>query len=111
MGRNLSGDEMMTAILSYLGILVLIPLFLVKKRNGFIEFHLKQGIGLLIVEVALWFAGMALFFLWPLNMVFGFLNMIVFIISLVALVKAVMGEKWEIPYLWEHAKNIKLPKA
>ncbi|MBQ3656332.1 MAG: hypothetical protein II956_05730 [Bacteroidales bacterium] len=39
--------------LCYLGILILVPLLTVKKeaRDEFIDCHIKQGMGLLIVEV------------------------------------------------------------
>ncbi|NOX71958.1 MAG: DUF4870 domain-containing protein [Candidatus Micrarchaeota archaeon] len=110
MKKNLSSDEMMTAILSYLGILVLIPLFVVKKRNDFIEFHLRQGLELFLIEVILWLLGSILFFLWPLTQILGLLNAVVFIISIIALIKAVMGEKWKIPLVWEYSQKLKLPK-
>ncbi len=40
--------------LCYLGILVLIPLLMVKKqdRDEFLQFHIKQGVGLCLTSVA-----------------------------------------------------------
>ena len=50
-------------ILSYLGILVLIP-YLSEKKNKYVIFHAKQGISLLIAEIIvggiLWFLGLIL---------------------------------------------------
>ena len=50
-------------ILSYLGILVLIP-YLSEKKNKYVIFHAKQGISLLVAEIIvggiLWFLGLIL---------------------------------------------------
>jgi uncharacterized membrane protein len=49
-------NENMMAILSYLGILCLIP-FLVFKDNDFVQYHAKQGLTLFIAEIATMLVG------------------------------------------------------
>ncbi|MCA9388152.1 hypothetical protein KC644_00130 [Candidatus Berkelbacteria bacterium] len=44
-------DNKFMAALSYFGLLVLIPL-LTKKDSPYVKFHIKQGLGLLILMVA-----------------------------------------------------------
>ncbi len=51
------------ALLSYLGILCLVPL-LVKKDDKFVQFHAKQGLALLIAEFATMFIVMIPFLGW-----------------------------------------------
>ncbi len=55
-----SSNKLM-AILAYLGILALIP-YLTKSSDPFVAFHTKQGIRLLIAEVA---TGLVAMFLMP----------------------------------------------
>ena len=95
---NLSSDEMMTAILAYLGLLVLVPLFAIdkSKRNDFITFHLQQGLNLLIIEIILWVIVSILTII-----TFGILGFIAWIIWLlilivviIAIIKATQKEKW-----------------
>lgn len=108
--KGLNNDEILTAILSYLSILVLIPLFTidVKKRNDFIKFHLEQGLNLFIVEIIIWVAVSILSIIT--FGVFGILgaiiNVILLIVCIIAIIKAMQKEKWEIPVL----SSIKLIK-
>jgi len=71
------------AALSYLGILVLIPL-LVKKDSKFAMEHAKQGLVLFIIEIVLWF------------------------INLIPLIYALQGKFWKIPFVYNWAQNFKL---
>ncbi|MFH1522600.1 MAG: hypothetical protein ABIE43_02145 [Patescibacteria group bacterium] len=84
------------AVMSYLWILCLVPL-LGKKDSEFAQFHAKQG---LILFVA------SLFTIVPF---FGQILMLVLIvISVLGLVKAYNGERWEIPFVYDWSKKIKL---
>lgn len=109
--KALSNDETLTAILSYINILVLIPLFAIeaKKRNEFIKFHLEQGINLFIIEIILWIILLVLGFI-----TLGFIYLIswiiwllVLIVCIVAIIKAINKEKWEIPLI-SQIKIVKL---
>ena len=50
---GMDNDKLM-GILSYLGILVLVPLLASQNRSQTLNYHVNQGLGLLIVEVIGW---------------------------------------------------------
>lgn len=109
--KALTSDETMTAILSYLGILVLIPLLAIdaKKRNDFIKFHLQQGLNFFILEIIVWVIG---FILTMITFgIFGYIMWIIWlfvvIVSIIAIIKAMNKEKWEIPLVGK-IKMVKL---
>jgi uncharacterized membrane protein len=97
-----TGEQIVFGILAYLGILVLIPL-LVKKDDDFVHFHAKQGLVMLIVWIAVWIVAMVPFIGWVLG---SLLWLIVAIVSLIAIVKVLMGEKWEIPVVCTYADKL-----
>lgn len=84
------------AILSYVWILCLIPLLL-KRDSKYAQFHAKQGLILFIASFAVWFP------------FFGqILGLIITIISIIAILKALEGGWWEIPYIYDLSKKINL---
>lgn len=52
-GSPASSDRTLMIILSYLGILALIP-YLTKKEDPDVHWHAKNGVGLLILDVVVW---------------------------------------------------------
>ena len=109
--KTLTSEQMMTAILAYLGILVLIPLFAVKKRDEFIRFHLRQGIVLFVIEIIIWVA--AAFLLFPFGFfAFGWLmNLIglaILIVIVIAIIRAVQGDMWEMPIVSNFTNMVKI---
>ena len=92
------------ALLSYLGILCLVPL-LFKKENKFALFHGKQGLVIFLGEVA---AGMVNII--PiLGQILCVLGMVLFgILSLLGILKSLMGEYWKIPVISDIAEKIKI---
>jgi uncharacterized membrane protein len=74
-----SGNKLM-AILAYVGILALIP-YLAKSSDPFVAFHAKQGIRLLLAELATWFAVM--FFMPLLGFVPGAFMLIALLLNVV----------------------------
>jgi len=88
------------AALSYVWILCLVPL-LGRRDSEYAQFHAKQGLVLFIIEL------IASLFIWfPL---FGQLLMLALIVvSVVGIVKTLNGEWWEIPFIHEWSKRIKL---
>lgn len=88
------------AALSYLWILVFVPLFL-KRESAFAQFHAKQGlvlfVGWLVSFLFMWFPGV--------NMI---LFLAVLILSILGIMHALNGEMWEMPYLGKYAKKINL---
>jgi uncharacterized membrane protein len=79
------------AVLSYIWILFLVPL-LGKKDSRFAQEHAKQG----LVLFASWIVGGFIFWI-PL---FGWaLAVALFVVTVLAIVKCLQGEFWEIPFL------------
>lgn len=52
-GMSPSSDRTLMIVLSYLGLLALIP-YLTKKDDPEIHWHAKNGVGLLILDVVVW---------------------------------------------------------
>ncbi|MFH1078456.1 MAG: DUF4870 domain-containing protein [Patescibacteria group bacterium] len=93
-------ENKILACLSYVGILFLIPL-LAKKDSKFCQEHGKQGLVLFIA----WIIGSFVFWFpiigWTLGLAF-------FIVDVIAFVKCLMGEFWEIPLIGPYRKKINL---
>lgn len=99
-----TGEQIVFGVLSYLGILVLIP-FLIKKDDDFVHFHAKQGLIMLIVWIAIAIISMVPY----LGLLFGsVLYVILGIVSLIAIIKVFMGEKWEIPIISTYADKLNI---
>lgn len=99
-----TAEQMVFGILSYLGLLVLIPL-LVKKDDEFVHFHAKQGVIMLIIWVAVWVVAFIPIMGWIISTL-GFV--VLSIISLIAIVKVLMGKKWEIPVVSTYADKLNM---
>ena len=85
------------AALSYVFVLFLLPL--AKKDSEFCQFHAKQGMVLFLVWVLVSFIAWV-----PLVGWIAWLSMI--ILNLVAIVKTLNGEKWELPVIGKYAKRL-----
>ncbi len=97
-------DAQFFAAIGYLSFLCFVPLAL-KKGNKFAQFHGRQALVLFILELA---AGILKVVPALGDLVFT-LSFVVFgILSLVAIVKVLMGEKWEIPVICDIANRITL---
>ena len=97
-------DNKLIAALSYIGILCLIPL-LAKKDSKYAQEHGKQGLVLLIAEVIMMVIGVVPILGW----IISFFAWIFFlIVAIIALVKCLMGEFWEIPLLGKYRHQFKL---
>lgn len=98
---EISQDDKVMAALSYLWVLVLIPL-LKPGKSEFVKFHSRQGFLLFIVEVVL----MVVQIIPVLGWLIGFFGGIAaLIVSIMGLFSALSGKRWEIPYLNEYAKK------
>ena len=90
-------DGKAMGILAYIGILVLLPLFL-EKNNRFVRFHVNQGLMLFIIECAYSFVCIIIntvlrvLFAWsPLVVVYVAVRIVLSVLSLVFLAASVMG--------------------
>jgi len=96
-------DNKLVAALAY--IIFFIPL-LAAKDSKFAKEHAKQGLVLLIASLIIWVAGMIIpvlgwFIIGPLG------SLLVLIVAIVAIIKTLQGEFWEIPYIGKYRSNFK----
>lgn len=93
------------AAISYLGIFCIIPL-LFARESAFAQYHAKQGVVLAIAGIILRLASDALWNV-PFGGVFaGLLFIVLLLISIMGIVKALQGEKFDIPYVSEWAAKM-----
>lgn len=84
------------AALSYVWILFLVPL-LGKKDSKFAKFHAKQGLILFIISFA------------TIIPVLGWILFLVLVlVAIVGVVKALSGEWWKIPFVYDLSKKINI---
>lgn len=104
-------NKMLAFIFSYISILVLIPLLAikVKDKDDTIRFHIKQGLVLFITEIiGMIVAGIFSFLPIIGQIISNLLCLLFLIVSIVAIVKALQGEKWDIPIIRDYTHLIKL---
>lgn len=95
--------------LSYFGIFSLIPLLTVKD-SPFVQWHAKQGLTVLAVSVVLAIAATILAFV-PLihfltTCAIGLAQIALWVMDVVAMIKAFGGERWQIPVVGVLAKKL-----
>lgn len=95
-------DGKFFAAIGYLSFLCFVPLVL-KKENKFALFHGKQALVLFILELG---AGIMKAIPALGDLVFTLSFVLFGILSLIGIVKVLMGEKWEIPVIHEIANKI-----
>ncbi len=99
-----SKGKNMIAILSYFGILLIIP-FLVAKDDEFVKYHVKQGLVLLIAELAL----MVLAVIPVLGWIVGFFGWIfAIILAIIGIINVVGGKQKELPVIGQYANRFKI---
>ena len=104
-------DRTLMVVLSYLGLLSLIPL-LTKKDDPEVQWHAKNGLALtvawFIVWVALWIITIML--PWGIRAAVSVLACIInlgfFVIDIIALVKGVGGQRFRIPVITDFAEKM-----
>ena len=84
--KNLSSEDKVWGLISYLWILSLVALAS-RKNNEFVRFHANQGVFLFLCSLVVILTG-------PLAVVF---NLIIGITAIIGMVKAMQGEKWPLP--------------
>ncbi len=111
-------DNKLMAALSYLGLLVLIPL-LAKKDSSYAQFHAKQGIVLLIAGVALGVISTVTGFIavipvigWIIGLLLGIAVFVAGIALLVfcimGIINAFSGKMTELPIIGQYGKQINI---
>lgn len=101
-------DNKGMAAISYLGILVLIPL-LTKKDDPFVKFHVQQGLALLVAGVVWGFAWIILAFIPILGWLIAMAGWVILVVLMVmGIINAVNGEEKPLPILGNFAKAFKI---
>ena len=94
----------LVSILAYLGILIIIPV-LVAKDDPFVKFHIKQGIGLIILWLIFWVLSFVLgIFLAVtrlpfLTLIFPVLWLLSVILMIIGITNAATGKTKELPII------------
>jgi fumarate reductase subunit D len=99
-----SAEEKVYSVLSYFGVLCLVSI-LIMRDNEYVRFHAKQGLVLFIVETLF-----SIVTILPVLgfVVFGIVMIICAILSIIGMIQAYMGNKWEIPVIIDWAKKIRV---
>lgn len=97
-----SGDNtnMLMGILAYLGPLVIVS-YITAKDKPFVKFHIKQGLVLLVIEVAVWIVGMMMWQLW---MILNLINVAALVFTVLGIVNVVQGKEKELPLIGGFSK-------
>jgi uncharacterized membrane protein len=98
-------------VLSYLWILALIPL-LTKKEDSEVQWHAKNGLGILIGEILVWIVVTVLTFVLP-NVAgcgIGIINCVIWIgflvLRVICIVQGVGGKRFTVPVLTDLGQKI-----
>ena len=100
---DVSPDERIWGVISYLFYLCIIPL-LAKRESKFIQFHSKQGL-ILAFFLTVTTPGYIFSFL---RFFFGIIHSMLIVLIIMACVQAYVGRWWKIPYIYELSKKINL---
>lgn len=106
-----SSDRTLMIVLSYLGLLSLIP-YLTKKEDPDIHWHAKNGVGLLILDVVLMVVFMIISRVIPSNLLgcgIGMLQCVIwlgiFALHVYCIIQAVGGKRPRIPVVTDFAEK------
>ncbi|HWO07395.1 MAG TPA: DUF4870 domain-containing protein [Candidatus Paceibacterota bacterium] len=89
------------AILAYIGPLIIIS-YLLAKDDPFVKFHIKQGLLLVIGEVATWMVMTTVWVLFPLLQL---VNLAILVLAIIGIVRAAQGQEKELPLIGHWAKS------
>lgn len=94
------------AALSYLGIFIIIP-YLVDKENPFVKFHIKQGLVLFIINLAVsvisFVSTMAAFTM--AEFAGAIISIAAFVLSVIGIINVIKGEEKELPLVGHFASR------
>lgn len=91
-------------VLSYLGILVIVP-YLMAKDDPFVRFHIKQGVVLLGIEIVLWVVSGMLWWLLP---VIAIVELALLVLIIIGIINVVQKKEKELPFIGSLSKHVPL---
>lgn len=97
-------NQTVMGILSYLGPLVIIPILL-KKNNPFVKFHIKQGLGLLVLYVISYVLGAIIILLYPLTQL---VNLGLFVLSIIGIINVIQKKEQNLPLVGLYSDKIEI---
>jgi uncharacterized membrane protein len=107
-GPSGSSDRTLMIVLSYLGLLALIP-YLTKKEDPEIHWHAKNGIGLLLLDIVLsiifWLVDMAISTMIGCSFLGCILPIALLILHVYCIIQAVGGKRPNIPVVTDFAQK------
>ena len=92
------------SVLAYIGILVVIP-YLMAKDDPIVKFHIKQGLVLVVIEIAVWVAGSMIYMLAPVLML---VNLAALVLSIIGIVNVIQGNQKELPFVGQFSKHFNI---
>ncbi|HEU4888527.1 MAG TPA: DUF4870 domain-containing protein [Thermoanaerobaculia bacterium] len=105
------GDRTLMVVLSYLWILALIPL-LTKKEDSEVQWHAKNGIGILIGEIVAWIVFFILGMVLPdiggcgVSVISCVVWIAFLVIRIICIVQGVGGKRFSVPVLTDLGQKI-----
>ncbi len=91
-------------ILAYFGILVIIP-FLMAKNDPFVKFHIKQGLVLVVIELAVMVAGSMVYMIAPILML---VNLGALVLSIIGIINVVNKKEVPLPLVGQFSSHFKI---
>jgi len=88
-----NSNQKVMGILSYIGPLVIVS-YLTSKDDSFVKFHVKQGMVLLVIEVAVWFLGMVFWLLAP---ILSIVNIVTLVFSIIGIMNVLKNQQKSLP--------------
>lgn len=111
-GAPAGSDRTLMVVLSYLWILALIPL-LTKKDDREVQWHAKNGLAILVAEVAAWLLFFVIGMLMPssgLGCGIATIQCVVWIaflvVRIICIVKGVAGQRYRVPVISDFADKM-----
>ncbi len=97
-------ENKVIALLSYLGILVLVPL-LAKKESPYAQFHAKQGLVLLITWIAIGIITVVPIIGWIIGPI---ASIVLLIFCIIGIINALGGQAKELPLIGQFGEKFNL---
>ena len=103
--QNDINQNKVMAVLAYIGILVLIPIF-AAKNSKFARFHSNQGLLLCIVSLAMSVINIVLGEIPVIGVILGIasglISLVVFVLAIIGIINAVQGKAKELPIVGKY---------
>lgn len=98
-GSSASSNEVLMGILSYLGLLALIP-YLVKDQTKFVHSHAVRGMNLMLLEVIAWVA-VGIFSWVPVldSILSALVGLASFVLSLIGIINVANHDDKDLPFI------------